>query len=120
MVLLKPIEPGAVVPKPKYGHLSKIAPEFVPIQAELDVSSKVLWELPLNEFKLAWKSLPPILAEDDPVIGRDIQITHQLVPARDGTNIEIRIYKPLNPQVRAPLFLNAHGGGEIFQISDRS
>ncbi|RFU28432.1 hypothetical protein B7463_g7921, partial [Scytalidium lignicola] len=111
MVFLKPSEHGTVQPKPKYGHLSKIAPEFVPLQRELDANFKALWELPIDEFKQGWINAPPALAEDIPVPGKDIQITHQLIPVRDGNKIEIRVYKPIEPEPEALLFLNSHGGG---------
>jgi hypothetical protein len=109
MVHLKPSEPGTVQPKPRYGHISKIAPEFVPLQAETDADLKALWELPIDEFKHAWKTTPPALAKDAPVPGKDFQIIHQLVPVKDGKKIEIHIYKPVEPEPEALLFLNAMG-----------
>jgi len=74
----------------KYSHLSKVDPAFVPLQKECDDNFKVLWSLPMDEFRAAWKNTPPALPQD---VSMDLDITHQMVPVADGTKIEVRVYK---------------------------
>lgn len=117
MVNLKPREPGVAQPKPKYGHLSALSPDFAPLKDAADQSFDELWQLPLAEFKEKWDALPPALLDDSPVEGKDITIEHIKIPTRDGTNIELRIYKSIHPVPNALLYLNAHGGGEYYSLS---
>lgn len=92
----------------KYAHLSQIDPAFAPLQKECDATFKALWSLPMDEFCTAWKTLPPALPEDVPL---DLDITRQMVPVRDGTAIEIQVYKAQTVPDHALLFFVAHGGG---------
>lgn len=62
----------------------------------------------MDQFQAAWKTLPPPLPQDVPL---DLDITHQMVPVRDGTEIEIRVYKAKMVPDNALLFFVAHGGG---------
>ncbi|KAI9874523.1 MAG: hypothetical protein M1830_009649 [Pleopsidium flavum] len=99
----------------KYSHLSKMDPAFTPLQKECDGNFKVLWSLPMNEFRAAWKNTPPALPQDVPL---DLDITHQMVPVRDGTKVEIRVYKSKKVPSNALLFLVAHGGGWVVGSHD--
>jgi len=94
----------------KYSHLSKVDPAFVPLQKECDDNFKVLWSLPMDEFRAAWKNTPPALPQD---VSMDLDITHQMVPVADGTKIEVRVYKSKTVTSNALLFLVAHGGGWV-------
>jgi hypothetical protein len=97
---------------PKYGHLSKIDPSYAPLKENVDKTFAEIWELPMDEFRASWRA-PPVLPEDIPVPGNQIEITHQKVPVRDGSEVELRVYKAKNPVKDAVLFLVAHGGGEM-------
>ena len=111
MVQVKPNNTEVVQPRPKYGHLSEIHPDFAPLKEAADREFALLWELPLEDFKKDWISSPPVLFDDSPIVGRDITIEHMKVLVRDGTQIEIRIYKPINPTPNSLLDFNCHGGG---------
>ena len=116
MVQLKPSSAAVAQPKPKYGHLSEIDPEFAPLREETDKNFAVLWSLPIDEFKAAWLSAPVLLPEDAPQPGKDYLVSDQQVPVRDGTNVGVRFYKPIKPVNDAVLVLKAHGGGETRSV----
>jgi acetyl esterase/lipase len=113
MVELKPSAQDTVQPKPKYGHLTDIDPEFAPLKAPTDEAFAQLWSLPMAEFKMGWLTTPPALPENCPVPGKDIEISDIQVPVRDGTKLGVRIYKSVKPQKDAVLVLKAHGGGML-------
>jgi len=119
MVNIKAIKNDNVQVKPRYGHLSTLNPEFASFQGAIDKEFNALWELPMDEFVEAWKTAPPALLEDSPVIGRDITVEHMKVPVNDGTLVEIRIYKSSSPTDNAILNFNTHGGG-LFNSSNKS
>ena len=108
---VKEIENGVVQLRPRYGHLSTLNPEFASFKDAVDKEFSALWELPMDEFVEAWKKAPPALLEDSPVVGKDIMVEHTKVLVRDGTLIEIRIYKSITPVDNAVLNFNTHGGG---------
>ena len=99
-------------PKPKYGHLSALSPDFAPLKDAADQSFEELWQLPFDEFKAKWDSFPPALVDDSPKVGKDITVEHVKITTSDGSAIELRIYKPIDPVPNALLYLNAHGGGK--------
>jgi hypothetical protein len=111
MVNLRLAEDGVVQPKPRYGHLSAIDPEFALLKETVDMDFETLWALPLTKFVEAWRVAPPALLDDSPVIGKDITVEHMKVPVRDGSMIDIRIYKPITPVPNTLLNFNVHGGG---------
>ncbi|KAG9240254.1 lipase [Calycina marina] len=111
MVQLKSFDNGNVQPKPRYGHLSATNPGFAPMRDVVDKDIAQLWELPHDEFLQAWADRPPALLDDSPVIGKDITTELLQIPVRDGTLIEICVYKPISPELNAILNFNTHGGG---------
>jgi len=113
MVQLKPSGPALAQPKPKYGYLSEIDPEFAPLREEIDKNFAALWQLPMDEFKAAWLSAPVPLPEDAPLQGKDYEIEELQVPVTDGTKVGVRLYKPIKPAKDAVLVLKAHGGGWV-------
>jgi acetyl esterase/lipase len=92
----------------KYTHLSEIDPAFAPLKQACDEQFKILWDLPAEQFVAAWRSTPPALPEYTPT---DLDITHQMIPVKDGTLLEIRVYKAQNVPEKALLYVVAHGGG---------
>lgn len=100
-------------PGPKNGHLSVKDPEFVEVEATTVEALAPLWaaEVPLDKFKESWLLAPPALPEGCPEPGRDVFISKMKVPVRDGTQIEIQIYRPPEPRTDAALVFRMHGGG---------
>jgi acetyl esterase/lipase len=94
----------------KYAHYSDIDPEFAAIKAECDANFDALFSLPLPDLKAAAANNPPALG---PFVPNDLDIHHQNVAVRDGTEIDIKIYKAKDVQKNASLFLVSHGGGWV-------
>lgn len=112
MVNLQGSDSAVASPKPKYGHLSEIDPQFALVKEAADQSFVELWKLPLDEFKAAWLAAPVPLPEDAPQLGVDYTTTDEEIAVRDGTKIGIRIYRPIKPVKNATLVLKVHGGGK--------
>lgn len=112
MVQLKAHRSTIAQPKPRYGHLSKIDPVFASLKEVLDKRFSQLWSLPLEELKIAYRNAPVALPEDVPVAGEDYQVSDREISTRDGANIGLRIYGPMQTKTGAVLVLKAHGGGK--------
>ncbi|KAK9777149.1 putative Lipase esterase family protein [Seiridium cardinale] len=85
---------------------ARVAPEHEKIERVIET----LYSLPIAEFrKVPYR--PPPMSTDVPIPGRDISIREAKVPVRDGHDISIRIYEPLNLGQNHMLFFNIHGGG---------
>ncbi|KAI0136172.1 lipase esterase family protein [Xylariales sp. AK1849] len=94
-------------------HLSEVNPEWVEVAPEHEKIEKLvdtLYSLPLEEFRKVPYAPPPI-PTDAPVPGRDINIREAKVVVRDGHNVGIRIYQPLDVGHNHMFFFNIHGGG---------
>lgn len=111
MVQLKPSPSTVAQPKPRYGHLSKIHPEFELLKEAIDQRFTTLWSLPLDDLKTAYRTAPVALPEDAPQAGREYLVSDQEIPMRDGTKIGLRVYRPIKTKENAVLVLKAHGGG---------
>lgn len=73
MVQIKPSKQDNAQPKPKYGHLSEINPDFAPLKEPTDEAFKGLWALPMDEFKQGWLTTPPALPPNSPIPGKVAQ-----------------------------------------------
>ena len=113
MVELKLNDLTTAQPKPEYGHLSKIDPEFAPLKEETDRNFAALWSLPVAEFKNAWLTAPLVLPEVVPEPWKDYEVADRRIPVRDGAKIGLRIYRPIKHAGNATLVLKAHGGGWV-------
>ncbi|EXJ92461.1 hypothetical protein A1O3_01012 [Capronia epimyces CBS 606.96] len=111
MVQLKPSSSAVAEPKPKYGHLSKIDPDFAPFKEAIDQRFKTLWSLSLEDLKAAYKNAPVSFPEGAPQAEKDFQVADQEISVRDGTKIGLRVYRPIQAKPNAILVLKAHGGG---------
>ncbi|PGH19678.1 hypothetical protein AJ80_03833 [Polytolypa hystricis UAMH7299] len=86
--------------------------EFEPLRDAAKESFKQLWSLPHDQFMEAWASSPAALTEDTPKI-EEIDVSHELIPVRDGEKIELQVYRPKGVQGVLPLYLVFHGGGWV-------
>lgn len=111
MVQLKPSPSIITQPKPRYGHLSKIDPQFEPHQEAIDKRFTALWSLPLEDLKAAYRTAPVALPEGAPQAGKEYQVLDHDIPTRDGAMIGLRVYSPIKAKENAILVLKAHGGG---------
>ncbi|KAL2823590.1 alpha/beta hydrolase fold-domain-containing protein [Aspergillus cavernicola] len=97
----------------QYSSLGDVHPDFAPLVAGLNENFERIWT-PEDVPQLRWNfqsSRAPIPGV--PVDGFDI--SHRMVPVLDGSEVEIRIYRPTPAGARAtsnlPLLFVAHGGG---------
>ncbi|KAK6214630.1 hypothetical protein LQW54_004138 [Pestalotiopsis sp. IQ-011] len=100
-------------PGPKNGHLSAKDPNFAAIEADFTAATAPMWDpgLPLDKFKESWLSAPPAIPDGCPVPGQDVFLSKMKVPVRDGSEVEIQIYRPPEPRTDAALVFRMHGGG---------
>ncbi|KAH7141048.1 Alpha/Beta hydrolase protein [Dactylonectria macrodidyma] len=99
-------------PLQKYGHLSQKIPEFVAAESAIIVGYSKLRACP--DFPAVREAagdpdapLPP----GGPVRGRDVVSELVEFPARDGTLIELKVYKSPSVVQDATLMYRMHGGG---------
>lgn len=97
---------------------SSNAEEFSPYKETWDAQTKVIWSLPIEQIQQLSKTVPPALPENAPLIDTDVEITHRMIPTRDGTEIELRLYESakIKRNDQSVLFLRIHGGGKC--VSD--
>lgn len=104
---------------PKHGHLGDSkTPVWEAAEPAITAGYAQLWELP------DWPSIrqaagdakdtdAAMLLPGGPVRGRDV-ITEKLrFPARDGQEIELKVYKAPDVQPNATLMYRMHGGGRL-------
>lgn len=101
--------------QPRFAHLSTPDPAWITVEKQqkaVDEYAKKLYDLPIDKFReIPYK--PAELPSNTPVPGRDILIREAHVTVRDGTQILIRIYQPINVSSGHLFFFNTHGGGII-------
>lgn len=111
MVQLKPHTLTTAEPLPEYGHLSEINPEYALMKAAIDERFNVLWKLSLEDLKFAYANAPVSFPDDAPQPDHDYETYDQMIPVRDGTKVELRVYRPLKRVENATLVMKFHGGG---------
>ena len=111
MVNLRANDTHPVQPKEKYGHLSKMDPDFAPMKEGVDQQFDTMWALPIEDFKSAWVNAPLVLPDDVPQPGKDYEVEDREASVRDGTKLGVRLYKPKPGAGSDTMVLKAHGGG---------
>lgn len=96
---------------PKNAWLSEVNPEFAPLIPGVNEAFKKIWTYSdMTEFRGNWTTTRATYADYVPTTGFDV--THQMVPTSDGTEVEIRILKPEGAgNELLPLLFVLHGGG---------
>ncbi|KAI0134314.1 esterase/lipase/thioesterase [Xylariales sp. AK1849] len=100
-------------PGPKNGRLSAKGPYYAAIEHVTKDALSQMWggDVPMDKFKEGWASAPPVIPDDCPLPGKDVILSKTKVPVRDGTTVEIKIYKSPKVQPSAALIFRMHGGG---------
>ncbi|ORY68930.1 esterase/lipase/thioesterase [Pseudomassariella vexata] len=102
-------------PGPKNGHLSERDPEYAAVEKAAEEALRPLWynDLPIDQWRKLWTTAPPPIPKGCPELGKEVSESYGKVPVRDGTEIEIKIYKSTTPRNRndALLVFRMHGGG---------
>jgi acetyl esterase/lipase len=86
--------------------------EFAPYVETLAAQTEVLFSLPREQMRAAF-NLPTEPPSNTPKPGEDFETTHQKIPVRDGSEIEVRIYRNLKVKGngKSLLVVRFHGGG---------
>jgi len=96
-------------------NTSEAAPEWEVVadaQKQKDILTREVIALPIEKFRQI-PYQPPPFPSDAAIEGQDIDITEERLTVRDGTNISLRVYKPIVKPKRSMLIFNAHGGGIV-------
>ncbi|KAI1344724.1 esterase [Xylariaceae sp. FL0016] len=122
MVFIKPtpeytVIPETILPGPRHGHLSTLDPAYAEVAQATEDALRPMWggDVPMAEFKRGWVEAPPAIPEGCPEPGVDMITEEIKVPVRDGTELEVRIYRPPDGVGKADgesaLCFRMHGGG---------
>ncbi|KAH6688429.1 Alpha/Beta hydrolase protein [Plectosphaerella plurivora] len=117
MVLLKPIpeyvDLGAdFTPLPKHGHLSEKHPSFAAIEAPIGAAFSSLWALPdFIAFREAAGDPDAAMPAGGPDRYKDVVTELINFNARDGHQLELKVYKSPKVEPNATLMYRMHGGG---------
>lgn len=97
---------------PKYGHYSELDPGFAAVKDAADAAVEGLWKADdWASFKALWKQAAPLPA-DCPQPDKDVLVSYQQVPVRDGATVEVKILKSVKTTGdKSVLILRTHGGG---------
>ncbi|PGH28273.1 hypothetical protein AJ80_00164 [Polytolypa hystricis UAMH7299] len=108
-----------LAPGPKHGHWSYRAPDPALEAAELAAENALnqAWgfgrDISVDDFKKNIESLPFAVPEGWPEPGRDVDISYMKAPVRDGTALELKVYRSKSSRENATLIFRMHGGGWV-------
>ncbi|KAF2802323.1 uncharacterized protein BDZ99DRAFT_483051 [Mytilinidion resinicola] len=97
----------------QYAHLSTVNPDFAPLIPGVNAAFKKIWTYTtMDEFRGNWGGTRASYSACVPVDG--FSITHEMIPTRDGTEVELRVWRPeSNIDEVLPLLFVCHGGGFV-------
>ncbi|KAG5657044.1 hypothetical protein KAF25_011213 [Fusarium avenaceum] len=99
-------------PLPRYGHLSKKTPEYEQAEPSIRKAYSVLHDLPDFAAVRAVAGDPDaVMPPGGPDRYKDVVTELIDIPTRDGTVIELKVYKSPNVKDDAVLMYRMHGGG---------
>lgn len=101
-------------PLPMYGHLSNKTAEYIAAEPAFQVANDAVLSLP------DWPSFRELAGNADAAIPpggpdrtRDVVTELMHFGARDGDELELKVYKSPNVAANATLMYRMHGGGMI-------
>jgi hypothetical protein len=98
---------------PKHGHLSQKIPEYAAAESAIDAAFSPLWNCPdFPTFRQIAGDADAAMPPGGPDRGRDVVSELLQFPARDGTMIELKVYKSPKVTQDATLMYRMHGGGK--------
>jgi len=100
----------------QFAHLSEVNPDFAPLIPGVNIAFEKIWQYrDMTEFRGNWTKTRSSYPDFVPSEG--FEITHRKIPARDGTEVEIRIWRPTTPtEQKLPLLFVLHGGGTFCSL----
>lgn len=95
----------------QFAHMSEVNTDFAPLIPGVNAAFENIWRYSdMTEFRGNWTKTRGSYPEFVPSDG--FEITQRTIPARDGTELEIRIWKPTTQaEEKLPLLFVLHGGG---------
>jgi acetyl esterase/lipase len=121
MPLLDPSKPTGNPPGgPKYGHLSfPLHETFAAMKPTMDAAQSASWSRMLQDISAGRDEINAtgllLLPDPCPQPGADYEVVDETFPARDGTKIGMRFYKPsAGKQNKSGVWVyKTHGGGFV-------
>ncbi|KAL4726645.1 hypothetical protein ACLX1H_005533 [Fusarium chlamydosporum] len=99
-------------PLPKYGHYSKKTPEYEQAEPSFREVYSALNNLPdIPTVRAASGDADAVMPPGGPDRYKDIVTELINIPTRDGTMIELKVYKSPNVNTNAVMMYSMHGGG---------
>jgi hypothetical protein len=99
-------------PLPKYGHLSKKTPEYEQAEPSIRKAYSALHDLPdFAAVRAAAGDPDAVMPPGGPDRYKDVVTELIDIPTRDGTVVELKVYKSPNVNENAVLMYRMHGGG---------
>ncbi|KAM0194332.1 hypothetical protein ACHAPI_007093 [Fusarium lateritium] len=99
-------------PLPKYGHLSKKTPEYEQAEPAIRKAYSALRDLPdFTAVRAAAGDPDAVMPPGGPDRYKDVVTELIDIPTRDGTVVELKVYKSPNVNENAVLMYRMHGGG---------
>lgn len=90
--------------------------EYALLRSEVLAFVDKLNTLCIDVFRVVGGSIPPALPEGCPTLEDDIVARHETVAVRDGTELDVLIYrsKAVKADALLPVYFSIHGGGWVF------
>ncbi|KAG4253629.1 hypothetical protein FPRO03_07589 [Fusarium proliferatum] len=99
-------------PLPKYGHLSEKTPEYEQAEPSIRKTYEVLFSLPdFSSVRAVAGDADAVMPPEGPDRYKDVVTELIDIPTRDGTMIELKLYKSPSVKENAVLMYRMHGGG---------
>lgn len=100
-------------PLPKYGHLSEKTPEFLAVEPDIKAMYDMLWEKcpDLPSFRTVAGNRDAPMPPGGPDRYAEVRTEFLKFNARDGHEVELKVYKSPNVAPEATLVYRMHGGG---------
>ncbi|KAF4417991.1 AB hydrolase superfamily [Fusarium acutatum] len=99
-------------PLPKYGHLSKKTPEYEQAEPSIRKTYEVLFSLSdFPSVRAVAGDADAVMPPGGPDRYKDVVTELIDIPTRDGTMIELKVYKSPSVKENAVLMYRMHGGG---------
>ncbi|KAL0942755.1 lipase esterase [Colletotrichum truncatum] len=97
---------------PKFGHLSKKNPIYEAAEGAIDAAYSTLWAQPdFPSFRKAAGDADAVMPTGGPDRYRDVTTELMHFKARDGHEVELKVYKSPEVGPNAVLMYRMHGGG---------
>lgn len=110
---LQYVDPSGFEPLPKYGHMSEKIPEYAAAESAIAAAYAKVWECPdIPSARIVAGNADAAIPSGGPDRYHHVVTEFLHFPARDGTLIELKVYKSPNVKPNATLMYRMHGSGK--------